>query len=71
MIGNDEAIDATTALNLFMGKADAPSIPRRIDIPGQIADICILEEGLEEIAVRDIQVTATIVAGQIVYPVCS
>lgn len=68
ILGDDERIDAATALTMFFGTADRPTQPRTI-APGQPADLCVLSAPPAQV-LRELSadlVTATIVAGNLAY----
>ncbi|WP_322754045.1 amidohydrolase family protein [Frankia sp. Cas3] len=67
-IGPDEAVDAATALALYLGDADRPGGPSRRIVPGAPADLCLLAAP-GRIALRTLSadlVTLTIAAGHVV-----
>lgn len=72
VLGLGERVDALTALGLFLGRPEAPSVPRKV-APGQPADLCVLSEPLPTALRRvvggegDPGVLATIVAGRTVH----
>jgi predicted amidohydrolase YtcJ len=47
-IGLHEAVDAATALRLYLGRADDPGTPRRVTA-GEPADLCVLRNGLAQV----------------------
>lgn len=68
VVGAAEKISARRALEMFLGCADAPATPRRIE-PGQPGDLCVLTpEPPDVLAELDsAMVAATIIAGEVVY----
>ena len=48
VLGPDERVAPPAALDLFLGAADAPARPRRVD-PGAPADLCVLDRPLEDL----------------------
>jgi hypothetical protein len=69
-LGPDERVAPPAALDLFLGPADAPARPRRVE-PGAPADLCVLDRPLEDLhralagdAPLD-PVVVTIAAGQV------
>ncbi|MGQ0432150.1 MAG: amidohydrolase family protein [Microthrixaceae bacterium] len=69
VIGGDEAVDAATALRLFLGGAHDPGGPPRTVAVGEPADLCLLDrplaDALQRLSADD--VAATVCAGQLVY----
>jgi predicted amidohydrolase YtcJ len=57
VLGDDERVDATTALALLLGDPLAPGRPRSLEI-GAVADVCLRD---------DDGVAATVIAGQVVF----
>jgi predicted amidohydrolase YtcJ len=45
VVGAGERVDPATALGLFLGRPDAPAVPRRV-APGAPADLCVLDRPL-------------------------
>jgi predicted amidohydrolase YtcJ len=67
-LGPGEAIPARRAIGLFLGRPEAPAVPRRI-APGQPADLTLLRvppDEAERAPAADL-VAATIVGGETVY----
>lgn len=67
VLGGRETIDAATALALFLGRAEAPSVPRGI-APGEPGDLCVLD-GAPADVLADLdreRVRATVIAGELV-----
>lgn len=68
VLGEAECIDARTALELFLGTATAPAVPRTV-APGQPGDLCVL--AVEPATMlRELDgdaVTATVIGGDIAY----
>jgi predicted amidohydrolase YtcJ len=48
VLGADERVDPAVALGLFLGRPDAPALPRRV-APGAAADLCILDRPLGDL----------------------
>ncbi|MGH9098184.1 MAG: amidohydrolase family protein, partial [Acidimicrobiales bacterium] len=67
-LGPAEAIPAPRALDLFLGRADRPDQPRRLEV-GAAADLCVLAEPLGPSLTgdRDPTVLATIVDGTVIH----
>ncbi len=67
VLGADEALSPGQALDLFLGRPDAPTSPRRVR-PGQPADVCVLRAPLPDAldALDADLVAATVIGGQIV-----
>lgn len=67
-LGVDEAVDARTALNLFLGTATEPTSIRRV-AAGQPSDLCVLNRTLrDQLADPDESgVAASVVRGRVVY----
>ncbi len=67
-LGADETVDVARALALFLGRPDAPAVPR-ILLPGTPADIAVLAVPWPALgaALRDRPVRATIIAGEVVH----
>ncbi len=71
VVGPDERIDPAAALDLFLGRAGAPAVRRRVE-PGAPADLCVLDRPL--VAIRASlaadepvrPVVATVVGGSVV-----
>jgi predicted amidohydrolase YtcJ len=71
VVGPDERIDPAAALDLFLGRAGAPAVRRRVE-PGAPADLCVLDRPL--VAIRASlaadepvrPVVATVVRGSVV-----
>jgi predicted amidohydrolase YtcJ len=67
LLGPDERITPTRAVQLFLGRPDDPGRPRTV-APGQPGDLCVLtvppDEALAELASD--MVAATIIAGRVV-----
>ncbi|MGA5462223.1 amidohydrolase family protein [Mycobacterium sp. NPDC050041] len=63
-----ECISAATALSMFHGSAEQPSVPRRV-APGQPGDLCVLAASPREVldALDADLVAATVVGGEVVY----
>jgi predicted amidohydrolase YtcJ len=68
VLGPDEAVNARQALDLFLGRADRPHRPRRLEV-GATADLCVLAEPLEPSLTGDGDPTvlATIVDGTVIH----
>lgn len=66
MLGGHEAVSLDAAIGLFTGPADAPGHPRRI-APGEPGDLCLLADGVMPGPEGPGTVTATVVAGRVVY----
>ncbi|MGO4446998.1 amidohydrolase family protein [Mycobacterium sp. 2YAF39] len=68
VLGTEERVPPRTALEMFFGAADQPTVPRRI-APGQLGDLCILAAPPAEVLgeLDSGMVAATIVAGAVVY----
>jgi predicted amidohydrolase YtcJ len=68
VLGAGERVPARDALAMFLGAVDAPAVQRRI-APGHPGDLCILGAGPEDLLAEldSSMVTATIVAGAVVY----
>ncbi|WNG87967.1 amidohydrolase family protein [Mycobacterium sp. ITM-2016-00317] len=68
VLGGREQVGATTALTMFLGEADRPAVPRRIE-PGAQGDLCVLAAApsalLAELDAG--AVAATIIGGEMVY----
>jgi predicted amidohydrolase YtcJ len=69
VLGADEAVDAATALALYLGDPANPGGPSRRVAVGVAADLCLLHAPLREVlaAPSADRVGATIVAGRIVH----
>ncbi|TFV55714.1 amidohydrolase [Mycobacterium sp. PS03-16] len=67
VLGVDERVSAATALGLFLGAAERPSAPRRIE-PGAPGDLCLLGAPPADVlhALDAALVTATIIGGDII-----
>ncbi|MEV3903512.1 amidohydrolase family protein [Mycobacterium sp. NPDC050551] len=63
-----ERVTAATALSLFHGSAEQPSVPRWV-APGQPGDLCVLAASPREVldALDADLVAATVVGGEVVY----
>ena len=48
VLGAGERVGPATALDLFLGSADAPARPRRVE-PGAPADLCVLDRPLRDV----------------------
>jgi predicted amidohydrolase YtcJ len=69
LIGPDERVSPSTALDLFLTDPDRPGGARRRLIPGAPADLCLLS-GPEPTRLEELQagrVQATLISGQIVF----
>ena len=68
MLGGDERLGAAEALAMYLGAADDPGAPRRIEV-GAPADLCLLKVPLAEALAEPSAeiVRATFVAGQPVF----
>lgn len=68
VLGAVERVSARTALELFLGTATEPTVPRTVS-PGQPGDLCVLNVPparlLDELEARS--VAATVIDGEIVY----
>jgi len=65
-IGPAEAVTPERALQLFLGRPDAPATPRRI-AAGEPADLCLLKAPITTVLAEmssDL-VAATVIAGQL------
>ena len=68
ILGAAERIDAATALAMFCGSSEVPTVPRVV-APGARADLCMLA-ATPEVVVRELDaglVAATVVDGVVVY----
>lgn len=68
VLGPQECIDARTALTLFFGTPEHPTLARSV-APGEPADLCVLEGGPDDV-LRDLdagRVAATVVEGRVGY----
>ncbi|GAA2549694.1 amidohydrolase family protein [Mycolicibacterium diernhoferi] len=68
VLGAAERVDARTALDLFLGTATQPAVPRTV-AEGQPGDLCVLEVTPERL-LRDLDgraVVATVIDGQVAY----
>jgi predicted amidohydrolase YtcJ len=74
-LGRGEAVDAGTAIKLFLGGPDFPAVPRRV-VPGQPADLVVLDRPWAELLaavgaaggpLSPPPVRATVVAGRVVH----
>ena len=67
-LGPAEAVTARQALDLFLGWADRPGQPRRVEV-GAVADLCVLAEPLDASLTgnQDPVVLATIVDGAVIH----
>lgn len=68
VIGAQERIAARTALTLFLGAPEHPTLPRSVS-PGEPADLCVLA-GAPDHVLRELDaslVAATVVEGRVVY----
>jgi predicted amidohydrolase YtcJ len=67
-LGPDERITAIQGLELFLGSADQPELPRRVEV-GAVADLCVLAEPLATVLAshEDPTVVATIVDGSVIH----
>jgi predicted amidohydrolase YtcJ len=67
-LGPAEAITVAQALDLFLGRADRPDQPRRLEV-GAAADLCVLAEPLEPSLTgnEDPTVLATVVDGTVIH----
>jgi predicted amidohydrolase YtcJ len=66
-LGIEERIGPARALDLFLGRAEAPARPRTLD-PGEPADLCLLHVPLD-VQLRELDaanVRLTVVAGEVV-----
>jgi predicted amidohydrolase YtcJ len=63
-IGDDEGLDVTAAVALFLGTPEAPGRPRRLEV-GQPADLCLLGVAWRDLpeVLGDVPVAATFLAG--------
>jgi predicted amidohydrolase YtcJ len=68
LLGPAEAITVAQALDLFLGRADRPDQPRRLEV-GAAADLCVLAESLEPSLTgdEDPTVLVTIVDGTVIH----
>jgi predicted amidohydrolase YtcJ len=48
VLGAGERVDPAVALGLFLGRPDAPALPRRV-APGEPADLCLLDRPLADL----------------------
>jgi predicted amidohydrolase YtcJ len=67
-LGTAERVTPGLALELFLGRADRPDRPRRVEV-GAVADLCVLAEPLDTALIgdRDPEVLATIVDGTVIH----
>ncbi|HWE70272.1 MAG TPA: amidohydrolase family protein [Acidimicrobiales bacterium] len=67
-LGPDERITGIQGLALFLGSADRPALPRRVEV-GAVADVCVLTEPLDTVLAghEDPVVVATIVDGSVIH----
>jgi predicted amidohydrolase YtcJ len=67
-LGPAEQVTAAQGLALFLGRADRPADPRRVEV-GAVADLCVLAEPLAAVlgGHEDPPVLATVVNGSVVY----
>lgn len=66
VLGGNEAVSLGLAIGLFTGRAGAPARPRRI-APGEPGDLCVLAGGAVPGPDGPGAVSATVVAGRVVY----
>jgi predicted amidohydrolase YtcJ len=69
VLGPEERLAPADALKLFLGKAEAPSVVKRIE-PGAPADLCVLHCPLDAALAADPTaeaVRATVIAGDVVH----
>jgi predicted amidohydrolase YtcJ len=68
VLGPAEAITARQGLEMFLGGADRPDHPRRVEV-GAVADLCVLAEPLDTALAgnQDPLVLATIVDGTVIH----
>jgi predicted amidohydrolase YtcJ len=68
LLGPDERVSAIQGLELFLGPADRPALPRRVEV-GAVADLCVLAEPLDTVVADDEDpvVLATIVDGSLIH----
>ncbi|HEX9995495.1 MAG TPA: amidohydrolase family protein [Acidimicrobiales bacterium] len=68
VLGEAERLDPAAALALFLGPAEAPAEPRRVE-PGAPGDLCVLAAPLAEVLADPAaaRVAATAVAGEVVH----
>jgi predicted amidohydrolase YtcJ len=68
LLGPAEAVTARQGLDLFLGGADHPSQPRRVEVSA-VADLCVLAEPLDAALTgnQDPLVLATIVDGTVIH----
>ena len=73
-MGAGERVDPLTAASWWWGSGEEPSRPRRVEVGGR-ADLVVLGEPLGQIVAGEVvagraagpPVTATVVAGEVVY----
>jgi len=67
VVGANEAVDAATALRLFLGRAHDPGGPPRTVAVGVPADLCLLDRPLADslTRLRADDVAATVCAGRV------
>jgi predicted amidohydrolase YtcJ len=68
LLGPDEGITGIEGLELFLGSADRPALPRRVEV-GAVADLCVLAEPPDTLLAghQDPVVLATIVDGSVIH----
>ncbi|MCW5758844.1 MAG: amidohydrolase family protein [Phenylobacterium sp.] len=68
-IGAGEAVDAATALGLYLGDPAAPGRRRRRVAVGEPADLCLLDAPLRDVLAHPSadRVAATVIAGRVVH----
>ena len=68
VIGPNERLTPTQALNLFLGSLDEPAKPREIAI-GEIADICLIDKTWEQLKsdLSQTNIKATFHKGKLIY----
>jgi predicted amidohydrolase YtcJ len=68
LLGPDERVSAFQGLELFLGSADRPALPRRVAV-GAVADLCVLAEPLDTLLAddKDPVVLATIVDDTVIH----